>query len=663
MGLLPQWHFVGQQRLRRDVSALGIEPPQSPEQQGIGWIALNTDGMVSGPIEHAAHLPTSLPVSVGSPNRLSDFIEEFCDAFERQLVQILTDKGQWLDDAGFLARFRTYPRRLVPRPTWLYVWLHKQQIEPAALKSEIAQRLVLENLARSYLASTKRPKNWALFAAEVAQMENLDVPFFEQSINGVSLVISDGSTITDYLEVSGYDHARQRLRELDTASIRLQLTIIRGVTAAKSMHAHRAMPPDPSSSNPSAHQEPSVEERWSEATSVGDLLVETAVANDAGAVEWLGIDVAEDLERSAYGPLGASLYGGRSGIALFLAALALQPGAKSQAYRRIALGASSELRDLLGNHNTADRYRWWRDQPLGLAGSGGVLLALLHLRALLPDTADVVNDEVPSLLESLDTDFLRADQQLDIVHGCAGLIGPLLKIGTPRALLLAQEAGNTLVRQQDACGGWVLNPIGCTPLTGFSHGASGIAAALARLHAATGRPAYRAAAAKALQYERETFHPAEQNWPDLRGICEPEHPRFMLSWCHGAPGVALSRLCMSQTALRDGLVEEDLQLALASTADQTSVGDSLCCGRFGRAAILREAARQTRKRRWLHAAVQLEAHSMNLKRTSGSYSFNEVPGLFQGAAGVGLALLDSVPDGPSGLLPSLLSGGLWAQPI
>ncbi|WP_406003925.1 type 2 lanthipeptide synthetase LanM family protein [Streptomyces sp. NBC_00829] len=659
-GLLPQWQFVGQQQIPRDVSALGIEPPQSLEQQDVGWIGLNTDGMIPGRIERPAHLPTSLPVAVGSRNRLGDFVEEFCDGFEHQLMGILADKQWWLADPGLIARFRTYPCRLVLRPTWLYIWLHRQQIEPAALESEIAQRLLLESLARSYVVSTERPRNWELFAAEVAQTENLDVPFFEQSIGGVDLVLPGGLTIADYFKVSGYNRARQRLHELDTASIALQLSIIRGVIAAKGMHGHHRVPLDRSSSNNPAHCEPSAEERRSESTYLGNLLVKTAIACDTGAVEWLGIHVAEDLERATYGPLGPSLYGGRSGIALFLATLALHRSANSDSYQRIAYDAVSDLGYQLSDQRTDDRYRWWRDQPLGLAGSGGVLLALLHLRELLPDTADSVNCGLSSLLDSLDTDFLRSDQQLDLMRGCAGLIGPLLKAGTPRALLLAQEAGDRLVDRQDACGGWVISSIGATALTGFSHGASGMATALARLHSVTGRSAYREAAVKALRYEREAFHPGERNWPDFRGAHEADRPRFMLSWCHGAPGVALSRLCMSQTALWDGLVEEELQLALASTADQTSAGDSLCCGRFGRAAILRAAARRDGERRWLDAAIRLEAHSMWLKRASGDYSLGGVPGLFQGAAGVGLALLDSVPGTPSSLLPSLLSAGLWS---
>jgi type 2 lantibiotic biosynthesis protein LanM len=237
LGLLPQWHFIGRQRIPRDVSALGIQPPERPHYQAAGWIGLNTDGMIPGSIERPARLPASLPVGVGSPNRLGDFVEDFCAGFESQLAAIAANKHRWLDSAGPLAAFRTYRRRFVPRPTWLYLWLRAQQGESAWLVSDVVQRLLLENLARSYLLSLVRPGNWPLFASEVAQMENLDVPFFEQLVDGADLITPDGSAIRDYFRVSGYENALRRLRSLDTDAINFQLRLIRGVVTAKNMDA------------------------------------------------------------------------------------------------------------------------------------------------------------------------------------------------------------------------------------------------------------------------------------------------------------------------------------------------------------------------------------------------------------------------------------------
>lgn len=657
-GLLPQWHFAGAQRVPHDVSALGISPPSTSEQQVPGWTALNTDGMVSSLVKRAAHLPKSLPVGLGSPNRLHDFAENFCEGFETQLTGIAAEKDRWLGPTGFLARFHIFRSRFVRRATWIYLWMIRQLSEPVFLKSNVDQQEILSRLAGSGTSAEQSLNEKKLFDAEKAQLSNFDVPFFEQQIDSLDLHVPDGSIIANYFEVSGYDNARRKLQQLDAASINLQLSLIRGVIAARNMHPHRSSPPDPAPPD-DCLLEPSVEIRLKEAISLGDILLGAAVTDKTSAVEWLGIDVADDIERASYQPLGPNLYGGRSGIAVFLAALSREKCPNSEAYRRVARQSCSDLEKTLHDHSIAgDNHRFWRDQPLGLAGSGGILLALLQLRDLIPDFAPVVDSGLPTLLDALDINLLRSDQQLDLIYGCAGLIGPLLQMGTPQALALAEEAGKRLVGRQDASGGWVIPTIGARALTGFSHGAAGMAAALTRLFSATGREPHLEAARKAVSYERQHFSPRARNWPDFRGHNQSEGPRFMVSWCHGAPGIALSRLCMLHTPLWNSELEHELHHALVSATDRTLAGDSLCCGRFGRAAILRVAASHLNEPRWLEAALYLEAQSLSRKRAERSYSFRDVFGFFQGAAGVGMALLESSCGRVPRLLPSILSAGI-----
>jgi type 2 lantibiotic biosynthesis protein LanM len=657
LGMLPQWQFAGAKRIPHDLSALGIAPPRSARREVVGWLEPGTDGMIAGRVERDVEVPTSSPVGVGGSNRLSDFAEDFCGGFEGQLVAISGERQRWLGDSGYLTSFRRYRSRFVRRATSVYLWALKQQAEPGSLVSEAGQQQVTAKLGRDRVPFVARPADPRVVAAEAAQLYELDVPFFEQPVDGVDLIAPDSSPIRGYFEVSGYDSARRKLEQLDAAAIDLQLSLVRGVIAAKNVHAHRPARTVPSASG-GRLDEPSAGDRRAEAAAIGDLLMSTAISDDTGAVEWLGIDVTEDTERSSYRPLGLSLYAGRTGIALFLAALAGTGTARSDSYARTAIGACSDLYRLRDCFSRAEDGRgWWREQPLGLAGGGGVLLALVHLRDLLPSLAHQADCVTAFLLDALDLDVLASDEQLDVIFGCAGLIGALLAIGTPRALVLARAAGDRLVAGQGKSGGWATRSSGATALTGFSHGASGMIAALVRLHAATGRNEYLEAAAAALRWERQYFDPTARNWRDLRGDSSPGTPRFMLSWCHGAPGIALSRLCLAGTSLWDSDVEEELHHALGSTATRTLPEDSLCCGRFGRAAILRMAACQTGERRWLDAAIQLEAQAIKCRYATGSYSFKDVPGLYQGSAGVGLALLDE----HSSLTSAVLSAGLGAS--
>ena len=129
-------------------------------------------------------------------------------------------------------------------------------------------------------------------------------------------------------------------------------------------------------------------------------------------------------------------------------------------------------------------------------------------------------------------------------------------------------------------------------LTGFSHGAAGIAYALSRLYAATSGEAFLAAAAEGIAYEGSVFCPAAGNWPDLRPRAdggEPSEPAFIAQWCHGAAGIGLGRLG-GLTVLDSSAVRRDLEVALATTLDCDWHGvDHLCCGNLGRIELLLEA--------------------------------------------------------------------------
>ena len=527
--------------------------------------------------------------------------------------------------------------------------------------AEADQQRVLAQLDQSSGLATEADEK-ALLAAEAAQLANLDIPFFEQPVAGRDVVICDGAALSGYFARSGLQNAERKVELLNDAEIQLQLALIRGVLAAKDLRAHQSGPPDPTLTH-GLFDVPSDEERWAATAAVGAILLRTAVVDNNGGVEWLGIDAAGDAERASYGPLGPSLYGGRLGIAVFLAALArARPGEPdAEAYRKLAIGSCSDLLQLLNAHDPAvDMRRWWRDQPLGVAGSGGQLLAVLLLRDLLHEFERPIAAGLSALLGALDSQLLRDDEDLDVVFGCAGLIGPLLKIGTSSAIALARAAGDRLVDRQDESGGWILASIGSKPLTGFSHGASGMLAALARLGAATGHDAYLDAAARALHYERRQFDPGEGNWPDLRAT------RWTRAHGAGVYGQLVPR--RARHCARPAVPVANAAMGCAyrarpptctpPTTDATLPEDCICCGRFGRAAILRAASESEGDQRWRGAAEQLEAQGLVRKRSLGNYSFGDVFGLFQGAAGVGLALVDGMARGKASLVPAILSAGL-----
>ena len=134
-------------------------------------------------------------------------------------------------------------------------------------------------------------------------------------------------------------------------------------------------------------------------------------------------------------------------------------------------------------------------------------------------------------------------------------------------------------------------------LTGLSHGAAGIGLALLELERAGGGERFGEAAAAAFAYERSLYDPQARNWPDLRdfavrGKPADATPPCATLWCHGAPGIALSRLRACELGDSNGCAEET-RIALATTANslrhQLDGGNySLCHGLAGNAEVLAE---------------------------------------------------------------------------
>jgi lantibiotic modifying enzyme len=155
----------------------------------------------------------------------------------------------------------------------------------------------------------------------------------------------------------------------------------------------------------------------------------------------------------------------------------------------------------------------------------------------------------------------------------------------------------------------------------------------------------------------------KRNWPDFRSSSEPT--KFMNSWCHGAPGIALSRLCLKRSGIWDEQIATEIEISLETTAKQDMGVDHLCCGSFGRAAILNLASDFNMGDKWdLFAQKIVE---LSLKRASNHNSYRLfstqegellLPGAFTGMAGIGLQLLSYSSWKTKQIVAQCLTSGL-----
>ena len=577
-GLMPQWMFIGGIKLAVDISALGISPPKEKKQKLAGWLGINSDGMMPGKIEINAEIPTSLPVGIGEKNQFSRFIDKFCEGFEEQSKIIIEMRDDEKVGKDLLEPFKGLQRRIVLRATRVYFTIQRQQLEPSSLRSPLNSAIKLEQLTRSFLLAEEKPMHWSVYSEEVKQMQQLDIPFFTHRIDSSTLELDEkGTPLPGYITTSGLDAAKNRLKKLDDEEINFQLQLIRGTQKAQEMrnvktYVRREMQNNGQISKLNLDNP---EKCKKAAIKIMNKLSDLAITDKSGQTEWLGMDLGADAESFTFGPVGLSLYGGSSGIAILERKLIELKGEKkinSEFQKKIV----NSVDELCRSENRDMQLRWWRDQPLGICGCGGILLALKML-----DKQELAE----KLLEAGKKRFITADTKLDLIGGSAGLIGALMNINSESALELAICAGDHLLSKQNSDGSWDDTGANKTGILGFSHGTAGYAASLAKLHKWTGYDRYLLSAKAALSYERSYFDNSEQNWPDKRF---DEENKFMASWCHGAPGIALGRACLWQTDAWDQQCRNEIEIAASTTAKHLNspASDNLCCGKLGMTTIL-----------------------------------------------------------------------------
>ena len=545
-------------------------------------------------------------------------------------------------------------------------------LEPASLRSAVEYGIKLEQLSRSYLLASKQPLSWPLFHAELIQMMQLDIPFFEHQIDSQEIPLPCGmKPVAGFMKAGGVSAAQLRLRNLNQAEIDFQQQLIRGAISARHLTANQANFKAAASDQPAVSHAGLIANIYrQEAFRLGEELWTTAIRDRKGRPEWLGIDLVADGESFFFGLIGPSLYSGFSGIALLFARMAVAAmDADSDKWRQRAWACFEGLEELAMSSCIDKLFRMVRDLPYGISGIGGIILAL----ELMDDAQLLEVSQLKSVLvQQLRPERILLDEGVDVIGGVAGLIGPLLLQNQAQALALAVACGDRLLSLQLDNGGW---PSYWSKRngrkrawTGFSHGAAGMAAALARLAQASGEARFADAARRALAYEQRVFVSDQGNWPDFRRSDDPTH--FMLSWCHGAPGILMSRLVIKATGIDDDQTAGEISAAriatveamirLSSTGTETS--SHICCGLLGLTSLLRVDAEIS--------GVELDPRVNKAERqvvtralAIGAYTFSSVdtgsldlPGLFTGKAGVAFSLLEAVAG--QRWMPHVLSAGL-----
>ena len=377
-----------------------------------------------------------------------------------------------------------------------------------------------------------------------------------------------------------------------------------------------------------------------EALAIGRRLTRDALSYDGRCVWLAALDnqPADHGHGQKQSPLGPDLYAGASGVALFLAELYRATG--DAVLRQTSVAAIRAALD--GMRKVPPRRR------LALyTGWIGIVFAAVRIGLLLGE--ERLLGQALRMLRSCES---ARSTENDLLSGRAGTVLGLVllhgMLGDGRLLEWASRQGEQLLRaaaRSRAGYSWPSPWLSSRRhLTGFSHGAAGVAFALLELFQATGDIRYRQAAEAALDYERSWFDKDAGNWPDFRQTRQGPRghgPFFAATWCHGAPGIALSRMRAYQV-LRDQRLKSEAITALETTRSAIAAmqwsgdaGFSLCHGLAGNADVLL-CGSKVFGLRWAEVVARevawwgSQAYEAKL-----GWRGHEPPGLMTGLAGIG----------------------------
>jgi lantibiotic modifying enzyme len=204
----------------------------------------------------------------------------------------------------------------------------------------------------------------------------------------------------------------------------------------------------------------------------------------------------------------------------------------------------------------------------------------------------------------------------DIIDGIAGAIPVFLYFykdtNKKKYLDFAIQLGDALLQKAEKSKeglSWNTMPDIQHNLTGYGHGTAGMAHAFIELYDCTKDPDYRKTVSEIIRYENSHFVKEESNWPDFRNFAmTPETDgtnqkhSCSCAWCHGAPGIGLSRFRCYELTKEESYLKDALA-ALETTVKNSKLffgfNFSLCHGLLGNSELLHKAAAVTGDQQYL----------------------------------------------------------------
>lgn len=650
-GMLPNWN-IRKEGTKKDISGFGGE-----EGTGIvkmqRWVDAGTDDIRLEQVERPVQKMGNQPFVEGEdPSSSENYVDEISKGFSEMYAYIMHNRAAFCD---IIKQWEQVVVRFVRKPTRMYADLITQLTEPQYLRDGMAWSIGTESMARIYLAANfSNLEQWNLLRSEYESLIMADIPYFR--LNANALDIKDGEDkilVKGYFTTKCFERIIDKTERLNENDLALQERYIRYAfyaRAAKSFHddARSAVLSDGLVKRDTGHlPEVSTDDCIKVAKIIaGDLEHEALKASD-GSMAWIALEYLKEADVFQFKPISYNLYSGATGVGFFFAALYKVTG--EEKYHDLARAAMKPIMRIVDEEmNELMRY----SGVGGGVGLGSLIYGFASMVDFLGDTefGKTAREYGLECIAHIDAEALEIDKKFDVIFGSAGLLLGLIKLyhvtGDERVLNAVRLTADYLVKsiKNTTQGKNLIPTYGNNVITGLSHGASGVALALLKAFALTGDERYRDVAMAHIDFEEKMYDADAANYPTYQST--PTDKAFITAWCHGAPGIGLTRLMAYKITRDESLLLQIQKNLKVTTAFSLEHLDHICCGNFGRMDIELEHARFFEDQKAIDTIKREATYIVNrFYEHDGFRLFIDAPtkvfspGLFVGATGIAYSLL------------------------
>jgi type 2 lantibiotic biosynthesis protein LanM len=583
----------------------------------------------------------NLPTVKNERQSSDDYLPEMVKGFEAMYSWILDHKESVL--AAIHKHFDHLKYRVLFRPTNTYAQLLATSYHPDILRCALDREIYLHRIGL-FAAKSYSP----VVQSEYKDMLNLDIPCFTAITTELDIYDSREMKHTAFYKHSAMELVEQKFERLSLTDLNRQIAIIYYSYANildKEIYKTQVIFKSEGLQNQNQNDNESLEMaknifNYSTSKSIEGL--------QDGLIDrsWMGYIEIEDLMRRVT-QVGHNLYSGNSGASIFYASLAAVT--KNEAHKKLAYEV---LRPVVAY---LEATKLEKEIQIGAFNGFYGALYSVYKTAKLFDDSDLLA-LVKKHLEAT-AKVLPLSEQHDLIGGNAGALAVLMNMEDTTLLPIASwhKIYNSFLNKfekdvnQTEEGLWYWGKEG---YIGYAHGNAGITPILYELYKRMGRAELLEWVEKSIAFERANFNEEALNWKrSLKDEnCSP-------NWCHGAPGMLLSRISLLKSGYRDEKIEEEVTIAIETTIKKGFGNDMcLCHGDFGNLLILQDAAIYIKDEN-LKERVQSTLVDMTKviaeRLGNGYFERQENHGIMTGLTGVGYALLKLSDYGES--LPNLLS--------